>query len=415
MSLQFTVVAGPDRGRSFQLNPGKTVFIGRATESIIPLSDLAISRQHCQLKADENETSVTLTDLGSSSGTWLNDERVNKNGVVASDTIRIGDTSILVERQPADSDATVPPQSPEIESPTRAPGLIEGLVGRQIHNYLVQEVLATGTSGIVFRAVDERNNEPLAVKVLWPQITRDSDEQRRFVRGMKAMFPIRHPNLVRIFNAGIQDVQQLGVRLCWVAMEFVDGYSLQSIIEKTGTAGMLDWQRALRIAVDIARALEAAFDHDVVHRNVTPDNILVDRHKDTAKLSDLMLARALEGAGAEQITQRGQLVGDLIYMAPERTRGEEASHLSDMYSLGATLYSVVSGRPPFQAEHVPDLVSAIQNDDPGPPSEIQMAVNPLFDTIILKMLAKQPADRFENFSKLLNELERVAKFARMTI
>ena len=105
-------------------------------------------------------------------------------------------------------------------------------------------------------------------------------------------------------------------------MEYVDGESLAQVIPRIGIAGMLEWRYAFRVAVHIARALEAAFEHEIIHRNITPANILVRSSDKVAKLGDLMLAKAMTGTLARQVTQPGELVGDVLYMSPERTRSD---------------------------------------------------------------------------------------------
>ena len=153
---------------------------------------------------------------------------------------------------------------------------------------------------------------------------------QRFIRAMKTMLPIKHENIVALYNAG-----KAG-RYAWVAMEYVDGESLTQVIQRIGAAGMLDWQNAFRVAVHIGRALECADEHKIIHRNIMPANILLT-HDKIAKLGDLMFAKALEGTAAEQITRPGQLVGELAYMSPERTRGtSDIDGRSDLYGLGAT-------------------------------------------------------------------------------
>src|SRR5262249_11433508 len=148
---------------------------------------------------------------------------------------------------------------------------------------------------------------------------------------------------------------------CWMAMEYVDGESLTQVIQRIGVAGMLDWQVAHRVGVHIARGLQYAHDQSVIHRNVMPANILL-RHSDkVAKLGDLMLAQALEGTLAQQITKPGELIGDIAYMAPERTRGTaDIDGRSDLYGLGATLYALLTGRPPFTADSAPELITKIR-------------------------------------------------------
>jgi serine/threonine-protein kinase len=194
-------------------------------------------------------------------------------------------------------------------------------------------------------------------------------------------------------------------------MEYVDGESLARVIERIGVAGMLDWRDAFRVAVQIGRALDTAYQHKIIHRNVTPENILQRKSDKRVKLGDLMLAKALEGTQARQVTTPGQLVGDVAYMSPERTRDQAAvDHRSDIYGLGATVYALLTGRPPLKANSLAELVRKIRDEQPAPPKKHQLSIPDLFQDIVLKMLAKSPDDRFQKPAEFLKELNAVAKY-----
>jgi serine/threonine-protein kinase len=227
---------------------------------------------------------------------------------------------------------------------------------------------------------------------------------------LKTVLPLRHPNLVTLYGAG-----KTGP-FCWVAMEYVDGESMTAVIQRIGVAGMLDWKHGYRVAVQIARALEYAHGESVIHRNVTPTNILW-RHSDkAAKLGDLMLAKALEGTLAQQITRPGELLGDVAYMAPERTRGTaDVDGRADLYGLGATVYALIAGRPPFTAGSLPELISKIRTAEPDKPKKYQMAIPDLFQGTVMKLLGKRPEERFQKASDLLADLERVGKLAGVSV
>jgi serine/threonine-protein kinase len=274
----------------------------------------------------------------------------------------------------------------------------------------IRKKLATGASGMVFRAQDEEHSRTVALKVLWPETSKDEEAVQRFVRAMKTMLPVRHENIVQIYAAGKTGPY------CWLAMEYVEGESLTDVIARIGTLGMLDWQYAFRVAVHIARALEAAAGHDIIHRNVTPANILVRASDKTAKLGDLMLAKAMSGTLARQVTRPGQLVGDVLYMSPERTRSEaEVDGRSDIYSLGATVYAVLTGRPPFEGSSLPEIVTRIRQAQPEKPKKYQLSVPDLFEGVVLRMLAKRPEDRFQTPTDLLKDLERVGRYQGMSL
>jgi serine/threonine-protein kinase len=250
----------------------------------------------------------------------------------------------------------------------------------------------------------------VALKVLQPEFSRNDDEMQRFIRAMKTVLPLRHPNIVTLLGAG-----KTGL-FCWVAMEYIEGESMTQVIQRIGVAGMLDWKYGYRVAVHIARALEYAHSQSIVHRNVTPSNILWRQEDKTALLGDLILAKALEGSLAQQVTRPGELLGDVGYMAPERTRGTgDIDGRADIYGLGATVYALIAGRPPFSAMSLPELIMKIRNADPEKPKKFQMAIPDLFQGTVLKMMAKRPEERFQTARELLSDLERVGRFAGVTV
>ena len=252
---------------------------------------------------------------------------------------------------------------------------------------------------------DVEREKPVAVKVLFPEFATTEEQKQRFVRAMKTMLPIRHENIVSLYGAGKQGPY------CWAAMEFVDGESLDKVIQRIGTAGMLNWKETFNVAVHSGRALQAAFEHKIVHRNLTPTSLLRRSSDQVTKLADLMLAKATEGALARQVTSPGQLVGEVPYMSPERTRQEaEIDCRSDIYELGATLYALLTGRPPFDGDTLPQLVKRIREDEPEPPKKFHLAIPDQFQDVVMQMLEKRPANRYDSPSKLLVELTRVGKF-----
>jgi serine/threonine protein kinase len=195
-------------------------------------------------------------------------------------------------------------------------------------------------------------------------------------------------------------------------MDLVEGESMAQVIRRLGVANMLDWRYGYRVAVHIARALEYAHEQSIIHRNVTPQNILWRSADKMVLLGDLMLAKALEGTLAQQITRPGELLGDVAYMAPERTRGVgDVDGRSDLYGLGATVYALVAGRPPFAEGSLPELVAKIRTAEPDKPKKYQMAIPDMFQGTVLRLLGKRPEDRFQTATELLADLDRVGKFA----
>src|SRR5262245_4835444 len=342
MDPHLKVIAGPDNGRVFKLVDGQTLAIGRGEATGTQLRDARVSRVHCQVQVDAGK--YELIHSSTSGSTQVNGRVVTRYELKPGDVIRVGDTEMRFLLDSAKADETVVTSPSGTSAAKQAPAAKEGdddlsgLVGKSISHFEIQRVQAKGGTGVVFQARDTQAKQLVALKVLWPAISTNEEEMQRFVRAMKTMLPIRHPNIVAILNAGKTGPY------CWIAMEYVEGESLTQVIERIGTAGMLDWRNAFRVAVHISRGLEEAHKHQIVHRNITPANILVRTSDKLTKLGDLMLAKALEGTLAVQVTRPGQLIGELAYMAPERTRATESTDCrSDVYSLGATVYALITG------------------------------------------------------------------------
>ena len=401
-SLQLVVVSGPDAGRSFALEDNTALLVGRGQDANAQLTDPHCSRKHFQLQVAEGK--VLLKDLDSSSGTHVNGTPASDTRVGPGDTIQIGQTQMRVEG-PGMSDVTVAAEAnPEAAGAAGA----TALVGQKIHNYEITKVLSQGSTSVVLQGRDTEQNRDVAVKVLLPELATDEEEMQRFIRAMKTMHPIRHPNIIRIYNAGKTNEH------VWVAMEYVDGESVAEMIERIGTVGMLDWRDAFRVCIHIARALNEAFEHKIIHRNITPENILVRAEDKVAKLGDMMLAKALEGTKVEQITQPGQLIGPIPFMPPERTLGSsDVDCRADIYSLGATVYALLTGRPPVEGGNLPELVMKIRDEEPQRPKDFQLSIDDMFEGVVLRMLAKRPEDRYQAPSDLVTELERIAKFQNL--
>jgi serine/threonine protein kinase len=399
MSAQLVVTAGPDKGRAFPLMPGQTLQIGRSQATATKLADPTISRVHCEIEWDGAKAVLINISTG---GTAVNGKPIAQHELSPGDIIRIGSTEIRFQIGDAAEMSTLAP-------PKAAPAAAEqlnNLVGQTLSHYAIETILSKGGSGMLFRATDTKGHKTVAFKVLKPEFAQNEEEMQRFIRAMKTVLPLRHPNLIALQAAG-----KTGV-FCWMAMDYIEGESMAQVIQRIGVAGMLDWRYGYRVAVHVARALEYAHGQSIIHRNVTPHNIMLRTADKTVLLGDLMLAKALEGTLAQQITRPGALVGDVGYMSPERTHGtSEIDGRSDLYGLGATVYALIAGRPPFAGGSLPELIAKIRSAEPDKPSKFQMSIPSLFEGTILKLLAKRPEERFQTAAELLAELDRIGKFA----
>jgi serine/threonine protein kinase len=406
---QFVVVEGPDKGKSYPLEPGKAFLIGRGQNSDTKLTDPSVSRVHCQAEIVGDQ--LVLSDNSTVSGTIVNGKKIDQHALRHRDTIQIGSTILRFEVKGVHEQSTVVGaggMAPKMASETADE--LTALIGNALSHYEIGPVIARGQTGVVFHGKDNRDGKAVAVKVLGKEYTRIDDEVQRFIRAIKTMVGLRHPHLVELYGAGkMGDVM-------WIAMEYVEGESLVKVIERIGTVGMLDWRYALQVGAQIASALEAASEKQIIHRNIKPANILIRKADNAAKLGDLMLAKGLSELSAQQITKPGQMVGDLTYMSPERTGADPnaVDTRSDIYSLGATLYELLTGRPPFQGSMV-ELVGKIRNELPASPKKFQLSIPDVFEGAIMRMLAKAPEDRFQTPAELLRDFERVAKYNGVTL
>ena len=401
-SWSISVLDGPDQGRSFQVSSERPLIIGRGSTSDTQIRDASLSRIHCEVRMEDG--SLVLQDRGSTSGTFVGGVPIEGNHrLTGGNVITIGETRLRV-----DTDSTLDART-IVREPQPAAKPLSSLIGEMIQEYRLQELVKTGASSAIFKALDTNGDTPVAIKVLMPQLASTDDQRERFVRAMHTMLPIRHPSIVRLLKAGRQGPY------CWAALEWIDGVSVADLIQKIGISGMLPWRQVWKVGANIGEALAAASEHGIIHRNITPSNILRRNSDNAFLLTDLVLARALDTTDATQLTRPGDVIGDLGYMPPERvfdaTQNDERS---DQYGLGATMYALLTGKPPFEASGIADLIDKIQTTVPKPACEVQMGVDGRFSDLVSKMIQRSPDERFESPRELLNQLERVAKLAGMT-
>ena len=394
MKLRIDIVGGPQTGGSFELSTDKKLVIGRGQQSDTKIEDPSISRVHCEVA--NHGDSIAIADRGSSSGTFVNGSKVETAVVESGAEIQIGDTVLKIAKADAQTMAPAPVSSAKP---------VAEMVGETLGPYELIEIIGKGASGVVFKSKDCEKDTLAAVKVLSPEITSNEEQRQRFVRAMKTMLPIKDDRIVRLLKAGKNGPY------CWAAMEHIDGENLATLIERVGIEGMLDWKEVWRVAIDIARALNAGHENKIIHRNVTPTNIL-RRHSDGAcLLGDFMLAKALEGKLAIDVTSAGQILGDVRYLAPERTFGSsEIDTRSDLYGLGAACYALLTGRPPISGASLTNMLKNVRDEVPAPPKNFQLSVNELFQDIVMTLLEKDPSNRIATPSKLISELLRIGKF-----
>src|ERR687891_2165023 len=248
----------------------------------------------------------------------------------------------------------------------------------------------------VFRGTDQVLGRTVAIKVLSPQFTDDAQFVARFRREAQSAAALNHPNIVGVFDTGSQgDVH-------YIVMEYVEGRTLRDVIRNEGP---LLPQRAVEIADAVAKALEPAHQAGMVHRDIKPGNIMLTSDGEV-KVMDFGIARTSTG---DTLTQTAAVLGTASYLSPEQAQGHPVDVRSDIYSLGCVLYEMVAGRPPFPGDSPVTVASKHVLEQPTPPSQINQDVSPDLDAVILRALAKNPANRYQSATEMREDLERVKR------
>jgi serine/threonine-protein kinase len=292
--------------------------------------------------------------------------------------------------------ALAPAEAPVSEGPTVAPGETptDPLLGkvRYFGDYELLEEIARGAMGVVYKARQVSLDRIVAVKmILAGQLASEQDVQR-FRGEAQTAAGLRHPNIVAIHEVGEHEGQH------YFSMDFVEGQSLAGRLAD----GPLPAAQAARYVETVARAIDYAHQRGVLHRDLKPANILVDRD-DQPRVTDFGLARQVHRDRG--LTAPGAVLGTPSYMPPEQASGrrDQVGPASDVYSLGAVLYELVTGRPPFRAATVLDTLLQVLEAEPAPPRLLNPTVSRDLETIILKCLAKEPARRYASAQELADE------------
>src|SRR5205085_1350761 len=259
--------------------------------------------------------------------------------------------------------------------------------------YRIERKLGAGGMADVYLAEDQELGRRVAIKILNDRHAADDSFIERFRREAKNAAGLSHPNIVSIYDRGTAEGTY------YIAMEFLDGHSLKELIVGRGPA-------PIKVAVEYARQILAAVGfahrHGIVHRDIKPHNVLVGP-EGRLKVTDFGIARS----GASQMTEVGSIIGTAQYLSPEQARGAPVDQTSDLYSVGVVLYELLTGQVPFTGETPLEIAMKHLAEVPKPPSELRPEVPHDLDLVVLRALAKDPADRYPTAEQMDADLERV--------
>ena len=326
------------------------------------------------------------TDVPNSAGTPRKGSGDTKPGAgrdiyqstISSGVTGDGDDSIQINATPNDK-AAIDPQA---------------RVGTFVGKYRITKVIGSGGMGVVYAAHDSIISREVAIKFLSGKAAGDDTALKRFVQEARAVGQLNHPNVVGLFDVDQTD------GTWYLVMELVDGGTASDLLESKTT---ISWQRATRIIADACRGLVAAHTKGLIHRDIKPDNIMITADG-TAKISDFGLAK-IQDSAAPTLTQINQVLGTPHYMSPEQCRSSAVDARSDLYSLGATYFDLLTGSPPYS--HSTDVMQIMfaQCNEPTPdPGKLADDLPPLCRGIIEQAMAKDPADRYQSAQEMLTDL-----------
>ena len=265
--------------------------------------------------------------------------------------------------------------------------------------YRLGAVIGHGGMAEVHRGRDVRLGRDVAIKLLRPELARDPAFQTRFRREAQAAASLNHPAIVAVYDTGEDHAD--GSVTPYIVMEHVEGRTLRDVL---AGEGRLLPQRAMEITAQICAALEQAHRAGIVHRDIKPGNVMLTPSGEV-KVMDFGIARAVTGSSST-MTQTAAVIGTAHYLSPEQARGEHVDARSDIYSTGCLLYELVTGAPPFSGDTPVAVAYQHVREDPIPPSRVEPEVPAAIDAIVLKAMAKNPANRYQTAAQMRADLER---------
>jgi len=281
----------------------------------------------------------------------------------------------------------------------------EGLAGRTLGKYRLVEQLGRGGMAEVYKAYQAGLDRYVAIKVMHSFLSEDKDFLARFQREAKLVASMRHPNIVQVHDFDVEG------GLYYMVMEFIDGETLKTRLQNLEEHNQwISIDEAVRLVLAVGSALKYAHRLGMVHRDVKPANVMVDKQGGVI-LTDFGIAKIFAGGAQTQLTATGAMVGTPSYMSPEQGMGQPGDERSDIYSLGVMLYQLVTGRLPYEADTPLAVVIKHINDPLPMPHAVNPDVPEPVERIILKAMAKNPDDRYQHVGEMLNDLKRAMGFS----
>lgn len=361
---------GPTAGREYPLRTD-VVVIGRQASCDVQVIDNLASRAHCQLQRYGDFW--VLTDNGSRNGTKLNDQRVSERQVVFGDRIRIGEVILLLVREPGDKE-----------------------LGDLLTRYQVQDKIGEGGMGVVYKAVQVSMQRTVALKVLSPRFGAKQRFVDQFIREARAAGALNHQNIIQVHDVGTEN----GVH--FFSMEFVDGPTCSRMLRRQGPFRS---DEALEVGFQVAKALEYAHQHRLIHQDIKPDNIMVGADS-VVKLADLGISRTFEEAERSGEGER-RVMGTPCYMAPEAAQGRRIDHRVDLYGLGATLYHLLTGKAPFHGATPAEVLRAQVSEEPVALRQLNPEVPEAVARLVERLMAKDPDARHPDAAAVQEEIRQI--------
>jgi pSer/pThr/pTyr-binding forkhead associated (FHA) protein len=441
---QLFVIEGADRGRAFILPESGTIAIGKSKKNAeIVLHDLFVSRAHCQLEIEDD--SVLVTHLSGDNGTLINGQRITQQLLQIGDILRVGNEHLRLEIvESADSSTEEREEGEEVvevvaeeeegeyevevvEEETESEGTksleattadakdpyslphppvdkLLKLDGQVLGHFQIGPLLGRGQSSLVFRALDTKNQQLVALKVISPDFPANDAELQRFIKALKLLTPLQNPHLLTLCGAGKTGPY------CWISREYVEGDSVARLVQRLNEGGSrFDWTRACRVAVHMGKVLDFLHGKGITHGNITPRNVLIRKSDRVTKLADLMLNRALEGSLLQKAILGKKLMAELTHIAPDQTDPHApGSPLGDIYALGTVLYFLLTGQPPFTGSSPRDILAKVREGKVERPSKLQRGIPAPFEAAVLLMMARRPEERFPTAAEMLDAVQRIA-------